>query len=71
VSLSDTVQELGEGLYPVPSSPDLANAEERISKKLSAEFALKELLDEVEAIKFCLIDTPEAKKSDATNYISN
>jgi chromosome partitioning protein len=57
-SLSDTVQEVGEGLYLVPSSPDLAEAEERIGKKPGAEFALKELLDEVEAIDFCLIDTP-------------
>jgi chromosome partitioning protein len=57
-SLSDTVQEVGEGLYLLPSSPDLADAEERIGKKPGAEFALKELLDEVEAIDFCLIDTP-------------
>ena len=57
-SLSDTVQEVGEGLYLIPSSPDLAEAEERIGKKPGAEFALKELLDEVEAIDFCLIDTP-------------
>lgn len=57
-SLSDTVQEVGDGLYLIPSSPDLAEAEERIGKKPGAEFALKELLDEVEAIDFCLIDTP-------------
>ena len=57
-SLSDTVQEVGPGLYLVPGSPDLAEAEERIGKKPGAEFALKELLEEVEAIDFCLIDTP-------------
>lgn len=57
-SLSDTVQEVGERLYLLPSSPDLADAEERIGKKPGAEFALKELLDEVESIDFCLIDTP-------------
>lgn len=57
-SLSDTVQEVGPGLYLVPGSPDLAEAEERIGKKPGAEFALRELLEEVEAIDFCLIDTP-------------
>jgi chromosome partitioning protein len=57
-SLSDAVQEVGEGLYLVPSSPNLSEAEERIGKKPGAEYALKELLDEVEAIDFCLIDTP-------------
>ncbi|MBT9395577.1 ParA family protein [Hymenobacter sp. NST-14] len=57
-SLSDVVLEVGEGLYLVPSSPDIAEAEERISQKPGAEFALKELLDDVEAIDYCLIDTP-------------
>ncbi|MDF7815845.1 ParA family protein [Hymenobacter sp. YC55] len=57
-SLSDVVEEVGEGLYLVPSASDLAEVEERISKKPGAEFALKEVLDEVEEIDFCLIDTP-------------
>ncbi|WP_162303732.1 ParA family protein [Hymenobacter sediminis] len=57
-SLSDVVLEVGERLYLVPSSTDLGEAEERISQKPGAEFALKELLDEVEAVDYCLIDTP-------------
>ncbi|NVO86758.1 ParA family protein, partial [Hymenobacter terrestris] len=57
-SLSDVVMEVEDGLYLIPSSPDIAEAEERISQKPGAEFALKELLDEVEAIDYCLIDTP-------------
>jgi chromosome partitioning protein len=57
-SLSDVVQEVGEGLYLVPSSPDLSEVEERISKKPGAEYALREVLEEVEQIDFCLVDTP-------------
>ena len=57
-SLSDAVQEVGDGLYLVPGSPELAEAGERIAKTPGAEYALRELLDEVEAIDFCLIDTP-------------
>lgn len=57
-SLSDVVQEVGEGLYLVPSAHDLSEAEDKISKKPGAEFALRELLEEVEDIDYCLIDTP-------------
>jgi len=57
-SLSDVVLEVGEGLYLVPSTPDLSEAEDKISKKPGAEFVLRELLDEVEEIDYCLVDTP-------------
>ncbi|GAB3307750.1 ParA family protein [Hymenobacter tenuis] len=57
-SLSDIVLEVGEGLYLVPSSPELGEAEERISQQAGAEFILKELLEGVEDIDYCLIDTP-------------
>ncbi|WP_157530952.1 ParA family protein [Hymenobacter norwichensis] len=57
-SLSDVVEEVGEGLYLIPSSSNLSEVEERISKKPGAEFALSEVLEEVEEIDFCLVDTP-------------
>jgi chromosome partitioning protein len=57
-SLSDVVEEVGEDLYLIPSSTDLSEVEESISKKPGAEFALSEVLEEVEEIDFCLVDTP-------------
>jgi chromosome partitioning protein len=57
-SLSDVVEEVGEGLYLIPSSSNLSEVEERISKRPGAEFALSEVLEEVEEIDFCLVDTP-------------
>lgn len=57
-SLDQVVQEVGEGMYLVPSMPKLHDLERELAAQPGSDFVLREVLETVEGIDFCLIDTP-------------
>lgn len=57
-SLDQVVRPVGEGLYLVPSMPRLHDLERELAGQPGSDFVLREVLEPVEGIDYCLIDTP-------------
>ncbi|WP_243900473.1 ParA family protein [Hymenobacter defluvii] len=57
-SLDQVVQQVGAGLYLVPSMPKLHDLERELAGQPGSDFVLREVLESVEGIDYCLIDTP-------------
>ncbi|QNP54423.1 AAA family ATPase (plasmid) [Hymenobacter qilianensis] len=57
-SLDQVVQQVGAGLYLVSSMPKLHDLERDLAGQPGSDFVLREVLESVEGIDYCLIDTP-------------
>ena len=57
-SLDQVVQQVGAGLYLVASMPKLHDLERELAGQPGSDFVLREVLESVEGIDYCLIDTP-------------